>query len=69
MTAKGTRRLGACLLQTVKKVRQGNGYGKEDSVKETQEGCLSRSIIKFFEHFHTFSLFEKLAQLVKEQVL
>ena len=55
--------------QTVKKVRQGNGYGKEDSVKETQEGCLSRSIIKFFEHFHTFSLFEKLAQLVKEQVL
>jgi len=38
-------------------------------VKETQEGCLSRSINKFFEHFRTFQSFEKLAQLVKERVL
>jgi len=31
--------------------------GKEDSVKETQEGCLSRSINDFFER----SLFKKVA--------
>ena len=57
------------LLSDCKKAVQGNIYGKEDSVKETQEGCLSRSINKFFEYFDTLFLFEKLAQLVKECVL
>ena len=55
--------------QTVKKVHPCQDDGKEDRVKETQEGCLSRSINKFFEHFYTFESFEKLAQLVKELVL
>ena len=59
----------AAWFQTVKKVHPCQDDGKEDSVKETKEGCLSRSINKFFEHFHTFESFEKLAQLVKEQVL
>ena len=40
--------------------------GKEDSSEETQEGCLSSSIIKFFEPFHTFSLFEKLASACRQ---
>ena len=36
--------------------------GKEDSVKETHQGCLSRSINQFFELFK----FEKLPQRVKK---
>ena len=55
--------------ETVKEVRKGRVFGKEESVKGTQEGCLSRSINKFFKHFHTVQLFEKLAQFVKERVL
>ena len=38
--------------------------GKEDSVKETQEGCLSRSINDFFER----SLFKKVAPSVSKRL-
>ena len=36
-------------LKTVKKIRRQADNGKEDTVKETQEGCLSRSIKSLFE--------------------
>ena len=46
----------------VKKAGRSNDAGKEDSVKETQEGCLSRSIIKFFEQYASFSCSKNFCQ-------
>ena len=41
----------AARIQTVEKTFQSKDYGKEDSVKETHQGCLSRSINQFFKLF------------------
>ena len=49
--------------ETVEKSRFCSDGGKEDSVKETQEGCLSRSINDFFER----SLFKKVALSVSKK--
>jgi hypothetical protein len=56
-------------IETVKKGMQRCSNGTEDSSKETEEGCLLSSIIKFFEHFDPFACSKNLLQLVKEQVL
>ena len=36
-------------------------------MKETQEGCLSRSIIKYFEHFHSLNCSKYLHSLSKNE--
>ena len=46
MKKGGFRRLSDC-----RKTFQSKDYGKEDSVKETHQGCLSRSINQFFKLF------------------
>ncbi len=42
----GARKAGAT---DCRKILQPNDYGKEDRVKETHQGCLSRSINQFFK--------------------
>ena len=54
-------RAGPLILQLSKK-RFHSGNGKEDSVKETQEGCLSRPINRFFERFSVQKIAGSLAK-------
>ena len=51
------------IYETVKEYREHNDFGKEDIVKETQEGCLSRPIKQKSKLFDEVSIF---LQLVKK---